>query len=196
MELTELLMLPSCPHCGSSNPTLTMMTQIVRTTSIEGYTYRWGTYSCKRCALPVTAVANDANYVLQTFPETEIVSEDVPERPRVYLTQALISIAAPSGCIMLCASSVDAMLKEKGFTKGKLYARIASAIESHLLTPEMGSWAHQIRLDANDERHADETADLPTVIDAKNAIKFTQALAEYLYVLPAKITAGINAGTT
>jgi hypothetical protein len=48
----------------------------------------------------------------------------IPDRAREYLEQAISSISAPAGAIMLAASSVDAMLKEKGLNSGKLYSRI------------------------------------------------------------------------
>jgi hypothetical protein len=54
----------------------------------------------------------------------------------------------------------------------------------------MALWAHEVRLDANDERHADENADLPTEVDAKRCIDFTKALAEFLFILPDRIAKG------
>lgn len=93
---------------------------------------------------------------------------------------------------MLCASAVDAMLKEKGYTDGSLYARIGKAAEHHLITGEMAKWAHQIRLDANDQRHANKDAKLPDEKDAKLAFAFAIAFAEYLFVLPTKVSRGIG----
>ncbi len=92
---------------------------------------------------------------------------------------------------MVCASAVDAMLKEKGFKNGKLYARINKAAAERILTEDMEKWAHQIRLDANDERHADEDAGMPTIDDAKQCVEFAKTLAEFLFVLPDKVTRGI-----
>jgi hypothetical protein len=51
----------------------------------------------------------------------------------------------------------------------------------------MGQWAHQVRLDANDERHADEEAELPDENDAKKAIDFAKALGEFVFVLPSRV---------
>lgn len=114
----------------------------------------------------------------------------IPVRARSYLEQALNSKASPSGAIMLCASSVDAMLKEMKYTKGSLYDRIDKAATDHVITTDMAAWAHEVRLDANNERHADEGAPLPTIEDGERAIEFTAALAEILFVLPAKIQKG------
>jgi hypothetical protein len=72
------------------------------------------------------------------------------------------SLGQPVGSVMLSTSAIDAMLKVEGYTEGTLYARIDKAAEDHVITDDMVKWAHQVRLDANDQRHADEGAGLPT----------------------------------
>ena len=82
------------------------------------------------------------------------------------------------------------MLKAKDYKTGTLYARIDKARDNGLITHEMALWAHEVRLDANDQRHADETADLPDTAQAKRALEFANALAQFLFVLPAKVARG------
>lgn len=84
------------------------------------------------------------------------------------------------------------MLKAKNYTEGNLYSRIDLAVADHLITKEMGVWAHQIRLEANDQRHADEKADLPTRQDAERCIDFAFALAQFLFVLPSRVQKGLT----
>jgi hypothetical protein len=84
------------------------------------------------------------------------------------------------------------MLKDKGLKDGSLYDRINQAAERHLITPDMARWAHQIRLEANDQRHSDEEAKLPTEEEARRSLTFALALGEVLYVLPARVTRGIE----
>jgi len=91
---------------------------------------------------------------------------------------------------MLTASAVDAMLKDKGYKEGSLNSRIDSAAKDHLITAEMAAWAHEIRLEANDQRHADESAALPSATDAQKVIEFATALAQFMYVLPARVERG------
>src|SRR5690606_11735803 len=117
----------------------------------------------------------------------------IPERAREYLQQALNSLGAPVGAVMLAASAVDAMLKAKGLTSGSLYTRIDRASEEHLITQEMAQWAHEVRLDANDQRHADETAALPGRANAERCLDFALALAQFMFVLPSRIQRGIQA---
>ncbi len=124
------------------------------------------------------------------WPEMLSVSDSVPERAREYLTQALASLHAPAGALMLAASSVDAMLKEKGLKTGSLYSRIDKAADDNLITKDMALWAHEVRLEANDQRHADEGTTLPSREDAERVIEFTQALAQFLFVLPDMVTRG------
>ena len=58
--------------------------------------------------------------------------------------------------------------------------------------PWSGQATHAVRLDANDQRHADESADLPTDKDAQRCIAFALALAEILFVLPSRIERGLR----
>lgn len=118
------------------------------------------------------------------------VAEELPSRAREFLSQAIASLHAPAGAVMLTASAVDAMLKDKGYKDGNLNARIEAAAKDHLITSEMAAWAHEIRLDANDQRHADEGAILPTAADASKVIDFANALAQFLFVLPARVARG------
>jgi hypothetical protein len=153
----------------------------------------WVIYACAACGKTVSAWADDLGQIIrEIFPTIESISEDIPSRAREYLVQAKNSISQPSGSVMLSASAVDAMLKEKGFLKGKLFDRINEAIEANVLTAEMGKWAHEVRLDANDERHSDLESTLPTIEEAERTLEFAMALSELLFVLPSRIQRGLT----
>ena len=123
-------------------------------------------------------------------PTVSALSSDIPERPASYLNQAKETIASPAASIVMSASAVDSMLKSRGYKDGKLYSRIEKAETDGVLAPEMAAWAHDIRLGANDERHADDGAPMPTPDDAKRCLDFAEALAEFLFVLPARVRRG------
>jgi hypothetical protein len=128
--------------------------------------------------------------ITDIWPKTYEIEESVPERAKAFLSQTIDSIHAPAGAVLLSASAVDAMLKEKGYKEGSLHKRIGVAAENHLITKEMAAWAHEIRLDANDQRHADDAAPLPSAQDAEKAVEFAKALAQFLFVLPARVARG------
>ena len=88
------------------------------------------------------------------------------------------------------------MLKEKGYRDGSLHSRIETAANDHLITEEMAAWAHEIRLDANAQRHADESAPLPSEADAKKVVEFAQTLAHFLFVLPTMVKSGRRSAST
>lgn len=190
--LQNNLLIDQCPHCSVANPNLFQQHRMETKDHAGGNKRIWYIYVCARCGGVVTASAtNHSQEVLQIFPSSKTVEEDIPERAKSYLKQAIASIHAPAGAVMLAASSVDSMLKAKNYTEGSLYRRLEQAVEDNLITQDMAAWAHDVRLDANDQRHADTLADLPSEQDATRVIDFASAFAEYLFVLPAKIRRGM-----
>ncbi|WP_347710211.1 DUF4145 domain-containing protein [Marinobacter sp. BGYM27] len=191
-EHGSYLELERCPHCSVDKPHL-QSTRGYETADHTGNVCRhWVMYACGRCGGVVTAWSYKGDRLIQEmYPEPMSVEEAIPERARAYLEQAIASINAPAGAAMLAASSVDAMLKAKGLEEGSLFSRIKQAVEDNLLTEGMSQWAHEVRLEANDQRHADNGASLPTSEDARKLIEFVQALGTFLFVLPAKVQRGI-----
>ena len=185
--------LPRCPHCGVDTPHL-QFHQPYQLGDYKGGTRYWCSYSCRRCAGLVIAEGTIWDQdVLRVFPNSSMeVSDDIPDRARTYLVQAMDSIKSPSGAVMLAASAVDAMLKSKNLKAGSLYERINQAVAQHLITPEMAQWAHDVRLDANDQRHADESMPIPGPADATRCIEFAMALAQVMFVLPSRVQRGIQ----
>jgi len=125
--------------------------------------------------------------VAKIFPDVWHVSELVPERVRNYLAQAHHTLSAPDASVVMSASSIDAMLKDNGLSEGSLYSRIERAVTDGILTQKMADWAHRVRLDANNPRHADNQTPHMTTEDAKRAFDFANALTEYLYLLPSRM---------
>ena len=195
LKLTPQLALDRCPHCGVAKPTATAVHHF-QTASHDNREGRfWRVYQCTTCGGVITAASPYGidGVITEVYPKTLQVHDSIPDPARSYLSQSLES--APAGAVMLAASAVDAMLKAKGLKEGKLYTRIELAAEQHLITSEMAAWAHEVRLDANEPRHADEEAPLPSGEDARKARGFAYALAEFLFVLPAKVERGRKGAT-
>ena len=186
------LELERCPHCNVDSPLLSYKHH-VETKLYEQEKRIWCFYLCSRCGGFVSAWGFAFNQMaMETFPSSPEVDEALPEKARTYLRQALNSLSAPAGAVMLAASAVDAMLKGKGLKEGSLYSRIDKAATEHLITKEMAAWAHDVRLDANDQRHADEESLIPDAAAAKHAVDFATALGQFMYVLPAKVKRGME----
>jgi hypothetical protein len=191
--IIEQLDLSRCPHCKVDRPNLALHTYVVTNNFSGTYARYWGVYQCRRCGGVITAAAkSERAEVVEMYPQAIQLDEAIPDRARSFLDQAINTIHAPAGSIMLSASSVDAMLKKMGYKEGNLYSRIDKAKDDHVITEDMAKWAHAVRLDANDQRHADEAADLPNESDAQRCIDFVMALGQLLFVLPQRVEKGLK----
>ena len=205
--LTEL---ERCPQCGIYKPTLEFLSADVDLRGGKSAGPGWAVYRCSGCYDIVAFKArlsrpasnqswvsylhvNDFRSVAMLPAGNEKAAEALPKKAATYLQQAIDAIHAPDGSVMLAGSAVDAMLKDKGYKDGSVYGRIQNAVEDHLLTKEMGEWAHAVRLQANQPRHADEEDPHATIEEARQAMEFAKALGEFLFVLPARIASGTQA---
>jgi hypothetical protein len=195
LQLLNHLKLERCPHCGVDRPNLYQLSRF-ETLDDQGRNGRsWACYGCSRCGGVVMgscAKGDATQQVKELSPKPQQVDDAIPDRAKEYLSQALSSMNAPAGAVMLTASAVDAMLKAKGYTEGSLYARIDRAATENKITADMALWAHEVRLDANDQRHADESAALPTDEDARHLVEFAMALGQFMFVLPSRVRRGIE----
>jgi hypothetical protein len=182
-----------CPHCNIDRPNLSAVTARIDTADYKNESGRfWLVYKCARCGGLVTASSlSVGGQVSEMYPSASATDDALPPTAKSYLEQAINSLHAPAGAVMLAASSVDAMLKAKQYKEGTLYARINKAAEDHLITQGMAQWAHDVRLDANDQRHANEDAALPDAADARKCVDFATALGQFLFVLPARVERGL-----
>lgn len=196
-DLLQQLQLDRCPHCSVDKPLLMQIWETSTANFAGGDERYWKVYKCNRCgSLTLCGASRPQGTVNEQYPSGETLDDEaIPARARVYMNQAINSLHAPAGAVMLAASAVDAMLKAKEYKDGSLYARINGAVKDNLITEDMGKWAHEVRLDANDQRHADEEVNIPVEADAKRVVEFTKSLAMFLFVLPAMVTRGIKDAT-
>jgi hypothetical protein len=195
MKLIEFLDLPRCPYCHVDKPNLTMLNPEVSTADkTRQFPRFWRTYSCRTCGgVVVAASPATTGEVTEWYPRgDETVDDAIPARAGAYLTQARQALHTPDSSVMTSGSAVDAMLKAKNYKDGSLYSRIDAAAKANIITPDMAAWAHDVRLDANDQRHADEDAPMASHADAVRCLDFAVALAEILFVLPARVQRGMK----
>lgn len=198
--------LERCPHCGVAQPNLAYVTYVAYPTVKSETKPCWIIYQCSACHDIVAGISDyTATYLQQRaaatldngpktanriIPSSRTIDGYIPPRARRYLEQALASLSAPDGAIMLAGSAVDAMLKVAGYEDGSVYTRIEKAVFDHVLTPAMSEWAHAVRIESNKPRHADLDEPHATRELAEQSIKFAEALGEYLFALPSRIERG------
>ena len=197
-----------CPHCNVANPALELKHSFEVTPARPslmvrpgGTLYLWHIYACRTCGGLVSGaavkLANNSFMghgpngipLYWIIPAPKSLDKNLPQPVAHYLGQAQESVASPSASIVMSASAIDAMLKEKGLKEGSLFTRINKAAESGIITKDMAHVAHDVRLGANDERHADEDAALTTDEDARRCLDFAEAIAEMIFILPTRVKA-------
>lgn len=205
--------LDRCPQCGIANPLLEFQSIFFDAFRPNSLAKFWVSYKCSSCDDIVAACGfaqptlrqsqfpqpflSQKYVAMNVIPRPVSIDEDLPNRPKIYLTQALSSLHAPDGAIMLAGSAIDSMLKLKGYLGGSVYERIEQAVNDHVLTSDMREWAHAVRLEANKPRHADLDDPHATPERAKQVIEFAKALGDFLFVFPARIARGTEqAGQT
>lgn len=196
-RLHDVLEIDRCPHCNVDKPNIVSVSKFDTKTYTGAVRSFWRVYRCTRCGGAIIACSgNEDGPIAEMYPSGTQVDESIPDPTRDYLTQAINSLSSPAGSVMLSASAVDAMLKSKGYTEGSLYSRIDKAKQDHMITEEMARWAHEVRLEANEPRHADEIAPLPEDADARKCIDFVLALGQFLFVLPTRVQRGLAEAST
>jgi hypothetical protein len=186
-----------CPHCNSARPSLSRKFSLESPIQSEliGLPLHWAVYACTTCGLPISALYKDNNYLgdnrhrhnYRIFPSKWQPDEAIPDVPKKYLTQANATLGSPDASVVMSASAIDAMLKVKGLSEGSLYERIHQAVEKGILTNDMSKWAHLVRLNSNNPRHADIEKPNMSIGDARLSLDFAKALGEILFVLPSRM---------
>ncbi len=188
--LATQLVVQRCPHCNVDQPSIILLGGHMDTNNHTNTKKRtWAIYRCNRCGGCVLccSISGVGHVITEMYPKPDTVSDSIPPNARQFLEDAIMSRAARSASIMSANSSIDAMLKHKKYTDGHLYPRIEQAAKEHVITQAMAEWAHDVRMIANDMRHADVDAPAPTDEDVDGCIEFAKALAEYLFVLPERV---------
>jgi hypothetical protein len=191
-KLLSQFELDRCPHCNIHMPRLVEQWKLRSGGDHSGRGgLHWVIYLCVTCGHLIMASGPAPNdEATDWYPKNDILDPAIPPEVVHYLQQAKDTLHAPDGSLMLSASAVDAMLKFKGYKRGSLSARIDKAAKKHMITEDMALWAHDVRLDANAPRHADQKTGPPTLEDAKRVLMFAETLAEILFVLPDRVTRG------
>jgi DNA-directed RNA polymerase subunit RPC12/RpoP len=187
-----------CPHCGSQ-----LMTFDTVGSHSEYKEKIWVFFKCRKCKEIVTSLYKDTKnrgwdelddphryegyiteegFELISSYNLPLISDPLkflpPEIKRLY-EQMMDAYKRhhwdPAG--MLGRKIIDISTKQKLPHINTLETRINKLIEKNILHPDMGEWAHYIRLDGNKAAH-DELFDVQT---ADQIVKFVDIFLIYFY---------------
>ena len=122
LMLQNVLALEYCPHYGIAKPSIAMPIQAnwVRFAGHDGKERIWGVYGCSWCGRLIVAVgqAGPGSQVTEIYPVPKSVAEEIPQKPREYLRQAILTVHAPAGSVMLCAQRGGCHAEGEGSSGG------------------------------------------------------------------------------
>jgi len=184
----------SCPHCQINKPNLQQVYNATFRDSENCERNTWYVFYCNNCygLVTVETALNNPKNITKYFPSNETISEEIPYPAKTHLEDAIKTVHSPPASIMVASRSLDEMLLAIGYKDKNLYDKLTRASADGKITSDMESWAHKVRLDANDERHPNKDSSEATAEDALNTIELLKAFAQYLFVLPAMIQTGIK----
>jgi hypothetical protein len=192
-------MLVECPGCDkvvTGRPRGWMIYDEPR----EGPPERWTLLECMTGQHPILVIQNDFG-PRQRFdddnpyriypPQDPTLSDEIPhslrdihqEARKCFHAKAYKATAAMSG------QTIEGACKLHGVTKGVLRDLLAEMKKQELIDGRLWEWAETLRHVRNAASHFDEADDEITRQDAEDALAFSEALLDYLYVLKARFDA-------
>ena len=198
-----------CPHCGTRSAAFVLAHEhagdfaMAQSSQMGGpKRARWMAYGlCRSCDCGIIVFLNTAGdappshvFLPGSRNYVEIVRQ-IPEAPDFAApshTPENVARLYKQGAANLpqhpdAAGAMFRKALEQGLThefpdiKGTLFQRIQEAVKQGVLTPAMGEWADQIRLDGNEAVHGDEPF---SVEDGRRLETFTGLVFLYLFTLP------------
>ena len=104
----QLLGVDNCPHCGVSSPLLARMWKstghLPRTDG--GDTRTWAIFSCTSCSSLVSVECDPDETVINPhvcamYPTIWVADENIPDRAKNYLNQAMRALATPDASVVV-----------------------------------------------------------------------------------------------
>jgi len=126
------------------------------------------------------------DFVEGTYPTISMdIPNDCPSSVERFYVQGIENLRGnnwdAAGAMFRKSLDVATKLISPADKKETLFHRIEKLVERGLLTPAMGDWSHELRLDGNEAVH-DE--DPETKTDAEAMQKFAEAFLRYSFTLP------------
>jgi Domain of unknown function (DUF4145) len=201
--MANWVMVHDCPHCGAENTGFT---------GVSGYemgNYRFSLLArCNVCDGPLTAAIDTlgrisemrslsgdvlrTGHVLGVYPEVKPIEApaSVPDKVARAFIEAATNRRAelwnPACAAYRRTMELGLKTMSPDIEVWKLEKRIDRLATEHRITPELQTWAHELRLDGNEALHGDEDA---TEEMANQMHHLCWFLLTYLYTLPSQVAA-------
>jgi uncharacterized protein DUF4145 len=133
---------------------------------------------------------DDEPYATVWYPQEKTMSRDLPQDVAIAYREARrIAPLSPSACAVMMGRTLKTICRREGAVGRNLQQRLENLATSGHIPDTLGTMAQQLRQIRNLGAHADATGDEVKESDIPVILDFMDAILEYLYVAPARITA-------
>jgi hypothetical protein len=200
-------LLHDCPHCGARGAAFTIVFTQIRANDSTLFNM-FG--ACPLCSAPIAATCltggNDpksAPGAINAWPVAKDIrvfpvklASSSPEYVPAAAAKAFIEGAESlkdrraTAAIAMFRRTIDVATKQysDAVEAGNLAKRIDKLANAGLITKDLQTWAHKIRLEGNGALHE---IDEPSVEQATELEHFTEMMLVYMFTLPAKVKANL-----
>lgn len=149
---------------------------------------------CPGCDGPIVAYVDvfytdivEYRYIRRVFPQPPpALASPVPKAIRLAFDEMQLCLdgqAYTAATVMgrRCVEAITDELDQEGSSRRTLEAKIEDLAESGMISPELAMWATALRHLGNEAAH--NSGSMASAADAEDVAAFTQALAEYCFVV-------------
>lgn len=187
-----------CPHCkvessyGKGPET--------KRFNKRGHLIRFDSCTNDECQCNVAVVFDSDGNEIEVYPSLEEEPDRLlpPDVAKAF-GEALQALNERlwNGCVLMCRRALEEgtaelgnLLPENGreaYQKKVLYLQIRYLANEHLITPDLGEWAHEGRMAGKLGAHGGEKKKWNTERDAVEIVEFAKWFFRYVFILPKQL---------
>ena len=170
-----------CPYCG-----------VYSTISLRSRTSFHDIFSCDKCEKMFLLIRDQRSgeFIDQYPKRTPTLDSSIPKEVAEDYIEAIkcFDIKAYKASVIMSRRALQSSVIQKGASKGRLVDQIDELQTKDSITKDIRDWSHEIRLTGNIGAHPDGLEGI-THEDAEDLIKFVEEYLNYVYIMPAKVSA-------
>lgn len=181
----------TCPHCERARllEVLSRWYKVPQEDDDDWDPHQWTVTRCTTCEIPVL-LYQEPDYggegwgdYEQVYPETDRqLPASVPKSIRGDFAEAQRCMRARgyTAAAIMARRVVESIRKTQGYPDGSLFSALQKMRDEHKIDPRLYEWADSVREVGNEGAHDTETQ--VSREDAREVLRFVEALVDYLYV--------------
>lgn len=191
---SEAVLIVDCPHCETS--VAAGLIAEAEDHSDEDFDFKYQLVSCPRCGEVLLTVREHVQVgddewewdkpVRVYPPRDKTLSYQVPASIRDAFDEATRCFRARcfTAATIMCRKALEGVVQERGSKERNLSASLKELHQTGVIDDRLFEWSELLRVTGNDAAHGVDVQ-VPRE-DAEDALHFTEAIADYIFVFRAR----------